>query len=167
MLHAFGTGLMQALISNTNPASGSTVIYDMEMVQLDLTCSGAIPFMLRESPTKQSLGKHTIGPDPRGYRISSFFDVFLELSINGVNWFAADHSIRMSVGAPPAAPSSIFLSHTGTSIVLNWQNAFTLQSATDVSGPYTDVTTPGGDPVTKGPYKPSLSGDQMFFRLRQ
>jgi len=157
-------GFGAAMVTITNTGSANPTVYNTEMLQLDIT-GGAI--MLRESPTKQSLGRHTIAPDPRGYRISSFFDVFLELSFDGMDWFPADRSIRMAVGAPPAAPGSIFLSQDGTSLVLNWQNEFTLQSATDVTGPYLDVTVAGGGPVTTGPYAPPMTQSQMFFRLRQ
>ena len=160
----FGSGGATFSTSNPNGGNGNPTVYSTEMLQLDITGGG---FMLRESPTKQSLGKHTIGSDPRGYRISSFFDVFLEASFDGVDWFPADRSLRMAVGAPPAAPGSIFLSQDGPSIVLNWQNEFTLQSATDVSGPYGDVTVPGGGTVTTGPYSPPMTENQMFFRLRQ
>ena len=160
-----GGGLTQVKISNNNGGNGNPTVYDTEMLQLNLILG---TFRLRESPTKQSLGKHTIGPDPRGYRISSFFDVFLELSTDGgQTWIPADRSIRMAVGAPPAAPGSIFLSQDLNSIVLNWQNGFTLQSATHVTGPYLDVTVAGGGPVTAGPYSPPMTESQMFFRLRQ
>jgi hypothetical protein len=160
----FGSGTAACSISNPIGNTGNPDVYDTEMLQLDITGAG---LWLRESPTKQSLGRHTIGTDPRGHRISSFFDVWLEMSFDGLDWFPADRSIRLAVGAPPAAPNTIFLSHDGPSVVLNWQNEFTLQSATDVGGPYQDVTTPVGTPITKGPYAPPLTADQMFFRLRQ
>ncbi len=158
---------MQVLISNSNSPAGSTTVYDTEMLQLDFQGFAPYTFRLRESPTLQSLGRHTIGPDPRGHRISSFFDVFLEASYDdGQTWIPAERSIRVQAGAPPAAPSSIFISHAGPNIVLNWQNEFTLQSATDVVGPYTDVTDVTG-PVTIGPYTTVPTEQQQYFRLRQ
>ena len=45
-------------------------------------------------------------------------------------------------------------------VILNWSGSFFLQSATNVTGPYTDVTN-------TAPYTNSTSGAQMFFRLRQ
>ena len=137
----------------------------MEVLQLNLTGSDS-PFgtiMLRESPTKQSLGKHTIAPDPRGYRISSFFDVFTEISVNGgETWIPANRSIRMLPSLPPAVPGSIFASQAGTNVVVQWQNNFTLQSTTDLGLPFTDVK----GPVTSGSYTNPMTGTAMFFRLR-
>ncbi len=160
----FGSGTTRLKITNTNGGSNPTV-YQTEMLQLDITGAG---IMLRESPTLQSTGKHTIGPDPRGYRISSYVDVSFEASFDGVDWFPADRAIRMAVGAPPAAPGSIFISHTGTGVVLNWQNEFNLQFATSVQGPYQDVSSPDtGGPVTTGPYSPPMTSKEMYFRLRE
>jgi hypothetical protein len=123
-------------------------------------------FMLRESPTKQSLGKHTIAPDPRGYRVSSFFDVFLELSTDGGGtWIPADRSMRVLPSLPPAVPGSIFASRIGTNVVVQWQNNFTLQSTPSLRVPFTDVG--GAIPVTSGVYTNPIGGNVMFFRLRQ
>jgi hypothetical protein len=160
-------GTVAVTITNNGPI-GSTAVYGMEMLSMNNSASSIFGTVyLRESPTKQSLGQHTIAPDPRGFRVSSFFDVFLELSFNGTDWFPAKNSIRMQAGMPPAAPGSIFITNTGTKIELNWQNNFVLQSATDVSGPYTDVSGGAAGPVTTGPYFPSVGGSQMYFRLRQ
>ena len=62
----------------------------------------------------------------------------------------------MSVGMAGSGSS-------GTNLVMNWSGNFTLQSATNIFGPYTDV--PG--PVVIGPYTNAMSGGQQFFRLRQ
>jgi hypothetical protein len=120
-------------------------------------------FMIRESPTLQSLGKHTIAPDPRGYRVSSFFDVFLELSTDGgQTWTPANRSLRVLPSLPPAVPGSIFISRIGNSTVLQWQNEFTLQSTPSLKVPFTDVA----GPITTGPYTNTLTGSTRFFRLR-
>jgi hypothetical protein len=134
------------------------------MLQLNLNGNSPLgPFMLRESPTKQSLGKHTIRTDPRGFRISSFFDVFLELSIDGgVNWFPANRGMRIQSSSPPAAPNSIFPRRAGSAIALDWMGTFTLQSATNVRGPYIDITGP-----IAGPYTNPVTAGEMYFRLRQ
>jgi hypothetical protein len=119
--------------------------------------------MVRESPTKQSLGRQTIAPDPRGYRVSSFFDVFLELSTDGGgSWNPANRSTRLLPSLPPAVPGSIFVARTGNQVVVQWQNNFTLQSTTDLRLPFTDVD----GPVTSGSYTNPISGSAMFFRLR-
>jgi hypothetical protein len=163
---ADASGPASMTISNTTAIGGTTSTFDTEMVSLEL--SGGSPvlgsFMLRESPTKQSLGKHTIAPDPRGYRVSSFFDVFLELSTDGgATWNPANRSIRLQASLPPAAPGSIFVTHAGPKVVLQWQNNFTLQSTPDLKLPFTDVA----GPVTSGSYTNPIAGNAMFFRLRQ
>jgi hypothetical protein len=157
------SGPVNIKITNTT-GTGSTSTFDTEMLQLDLSGNGPFgPFMLRESPTKQSLGRHSIRPDPRGYRISSFFDVFLELSTDGGNqWIPTDRSIRVQASSPPAAPNSLFVTHTNGSAVLNWLGSFPLQSSPTVNGTYKDVTG-----VTTGPFAPPPTVSQMYFRLRQ
>ena len=163
---AVANGPLAVNINNTTGA-GSTSTFDTEMLSLDLSGDSPSfgPIMLRESPTKQSLGKHTIAPDPRGYRVSSFFDVFLELSTDGgVNWIPANRSIRLLPSLPPAVPGSIFASQIGTSVVVQWQNNFTLQSTPSLQHiPFTDVK----GPVTIGSYTNPISAGPMFFRLRQ
>ena len=71
--------------------------YDTELLQLDIS-GGDLPsgMRLRESPTLASTGKTAISPAPGGeFVVSSFFDVFTELSLdNGMTWFA-------STSAPP------------------------------------------------------------------
>jgi hypothetical protein len=157
-------GPLTVKITNTT-GTGSTSFFDTEMLQLNLNGNGPFgPFMLRESPTKQSLGRHTIRSDPRGFRISSFFDVFLELSTDGgENWVPADRSIRVQASAPPAAPNSVFVTRDLDVLILNWLGSFTLQSATNVVGPYADVT----GPVLTGPYTTPMGESQKYFRLRQ
>ena len=167
-LPAQAGGSMMVTMSNSTPSGGTVSTFDTRITQISLT--GFSQFgglMLRQSPTKPSLGQHTIRPDTRGYRISSFFDVFTELSTDGGStWMAADRSIRMEASAPLAAPGSLFLSKTNSVATLQWLGPFTLQSSMNVQGAYSDVSgSTGGSmlnnwPVTIGP-KP------QFFRLRQ
>ena len=161
---AAGSGPLTTKITNTSATGDTTSSFTTEIMQLTIAGNGPFgPFMLRESPTRQSLGRHTIRPDPRGFRISSFFDVFLELSTDGgQNWVPADRSIRVHVSMPPPAPNSLFVSHTNGNPVLNWLGSFPLQSAPTVNGTYKDVTG-----VTTGPFAPPVSQSQMYFRLRQ
>jgi hypothetical protein len=151
-------------VYNTNGVTGGITVYSTQII--GMTNSGAWvggAISLRESPTKASLGKHTVGPDPRGYRVSSFFDVFLELSTDGgATWNPANRSIRLLPSLPPAVPGSMFASPMGTNVVVQWQNNFTLQSAPSLLVPFTDVK----GPVTSGCYTNPMSGNAMFFRLR-
>ena len=160
---AVATGPVTTRITNPG-GNGSTATYDTEILQLNLQGNGPFGrFMIRESPTLQSTGKHTIKPDARGYRISSFFDVFLELSIDGgQSYIPANRSIRVQPSAPPAAPNSIFISRDGNNVVLDWLGTFQLQRASKVTGPYIDL--PG---ITAGPFNPGTGSTESYFRLRQ
>ena len=60
-------------------------------------------------------------------------------------------------------PGSISIGIQDTNLVMNWTGNFTLQSSTNVAGPYIDV--PG--PVVVGPYTNLMTYEQIFFRLRQ
>ena len=87
--------------------SSGTSYFDTEMLQLDLT-GGNLPsgMRLRESPSKQSLGKHTVRATSSdgaggGSVVDSFFDVFLELSSDGgKSWSPADAPARLAFLAP-------------------------------------------------------------------
>jgi hypothetical protein len=71
--------------------------YDTEMLGLTIS-GGSLPsgMQLRESPTLQSTGKTAISPAAGGgFVIDSFFDVYIELSLDGgANW-------QVSTSAPP------------------------------------------------------------------
>ena len=91
---------------------GNTRTFDTEMLSLNLS-GGTLPagVMLRESPTLQSLGKTTLTTLPDGtYRISSFFDVFTELSTDGgTSWTPSDGPMRLDA----TNPSSVLVVGTG------------------------------------------------------
>lgn len=168
---AQATGTVSVVVSNTTPAGSSLNTYATEITQMNLDGTvpgfGNLPLMLRASPTLPSLGQHTVQPDPRGYRISSFFDVFTELSTDGgTTWVPADRSIRMTASAPPPAPGPIFITKTSsTQVTLQWLGNFTLQSTPSLSVPFTDV------PTTTGPllnsYNDVIGSSNMFYRIRQ
>ena len=163
-------GLVTVKITNTSAAGDPTTFFDTEMLQMDLrgTNSQLGQFMLRESTTKQSLGKHTIRTEPRGFRVSSFFDVILQLSTDhSASWIPADRAIRVQASAPPAAPGSLFVSKPtgGGGALLQWLGPSTLQSAPKVSGTYTDVGVAGG--ALLNTFSPTAGPAEMYFRLRQ
>jgi hypothetical protein len=167
-LPAQASGPLVVKMANTSAAGDPMSMYDTEIIQMNLTGVGGFgPIMIRESPTLLSLGQHTISPDPRGFRVSSFFDVFTELSTDGGNtWIPANRSIRMSASAPPPAPGSLFISKSGTGINLEWLGPSTLQSSDNAESGYTDVPGSTGGPMLNS-WPVSLGQDQQFFRLRQ
>src|SRR5215831_8779903 len=83
--------------------------YDTEMLSLDVQgLPGGI--RLRESPTLQSLGQTSIEPAPGGYMVSSFFDVFTEISLDGgTTWTPADDSASVEMRNDPrsVAPGTV------------------------------------------------------------
>jgi hypothetical protein len=64
-----------------------------------------------------------------------------------------------STPTPPAPPTLSVAKEAGQ-VMLNWTGAHNLQTATVVSGPYTNVTS-----VIVGPYTNSFVEPLRFFRL--
>jgi hypothetical protein len=84
--------------------------YDTEMVKLDIS-GGTLPAgaRLRESPTEPSRGKSSLAATPGGFMVSSFFDVFTELSLDGgQTWTPSSGSERM-VGSVPEPASFVVI----------------------------------------------------------
>lgn len=84
--------------------TGPTRTFDAELVSLGLIDLGG-GRLLRENPVLRSDGITTITDVGGGmYEISSFFDIFMELSPDGgANWFDADGSHPVRIPAPGAA----------------------------------------------------------------
>ena len=109
--HVVGTGALFDLNGDgvINLADQGTRLFDTEMVSLDLV--GAPFFEIRESPTKQSLGQSLVINQPGGkFGVSSFFDIFTELSLDGgATWQPASGALSVgSVGSVPE-PSTLVL----------------------------------------------------------
>jgi hypothetical protein len=101
--------------------SGPTRIFDTEMLQLNAS-GGSLPpgFMLRESPTLASRGRTTDRPVNGGFRISSFFNVMLEMSTdNGNTWSVADSPATVVLSTPN---SYAVLVPPGNSLIANQLN---------------------------------------------
>jgi hypothetical protein len=67
---------------------GGNRYFDTELLKLDVRGGGGLPtmIMIRESPTRRSVGKTIMGTSPslsQPYMVGSFFDVFTELSVDG------------------------------------------------------------------------------------
>ncbi|MEY2409010.1 MAG: hypothetical protein QOF48_1680 [Verrucomicrobiota bacterium] len=146
--------------------STTTQFFDTEMLQLDLQGNTPLgPLLLRESPTRQSLGKHTIRKTSQGYLISSFFDVFLEASIDGgASYTPADRAIRVQLDTVPcgAAEARMNIKRSGSDVSLYWSDpSYRLQTRASLSGTTTWVDVPGMSPVVM-----TLPPDEnRFFRL--
>lgn len=164
----FGTnevdGPLQVVIFNTNIPSSSQVIYNAQLLSMNLSGYGAnfSQVAVRIDPYTPSLGQTIVMPDQRGYRIASFFDVFTDISLDGGNtWYPANRPMRVQAGMPPAAPNTIFLSQNAAGTTLTWQGGFTLQSAANLPGPFIDL------PGVVSPFTiHTLTNHQIFFRVR-
>ena len=72
-------------------------------------------------------------------------------------WLATSDVSNLVIAGPP-----LRVQQGSAAAVLVWDNAFTLQSATNVVGPYQDLSG------ASSPYTNSFTaGPQRFFRLRQ
>ncbi len=98
-------------------SSGGEDIYKNEVLQMDIS-GGDLPagVMIREdpSPIKSSIGETHIKPVPGGYMISSFFDVFTEISTDyGSSWMPSSGSGLLDLKVDPefyppaAAPRTV------------------------------------------------------------
>jgi hypothetical protein len=105
-----------------------TGMFDTELLGMNL--SGLSPYgpvMLRESPTRASLGKTQIEDVGGGqYRISSFFDVFTELSLDGgATWMPNQNGpAHMELFSSVPEPSTYLagLSALGMLGLFGWRN---------------------------------------------
>jgi hypothetical protein len=90
-----------------------TGTFDTEMLSMSLTGNSAFgPVMVRESPTRPSLGKTSITDIGGGlYHIDSFFDVFTELSVDGGQTWMPDSSgpARVNLFPEPSIALSMSL----------------------------------------------------------
>lgn len=85
-----------------------TRYFDTEMLSLSIS-GGTLPagVHIRESPTKQSMGRTSITNVPTGYTIDSFFDIFTEVSLDGgANWSPSQSYARMILGPPKGPPTT-------------------------------------------------------------
>lgn len=86
-------------------SSGQTGTFQTEIVSMSLTGDvGGTPVELRQSPTLASIGQTTITDVGGGmYDIESFFDVFVELSVDGGNSFVGGSDFKRMVLVPEPA----------------------------------------------------------------
>ncbi len=76
--------------------------YDTEILRLDAQGQvGGRQIRIRESPTRPSLGRATVGAQTGTIRMSSFFDVFTEISLDdGQTWYPAETPVPMDLMRP-------------------------------------------------------------------
>jgi hypothetical protein len=111
-----GQGHMTFAWLDQNPAG--TDRYTSSLDQLDFSGGGLpVGVRFRESPVQASMGLSTDRWDSSSYRIDSFFDVFVELSIDGGNtWYPPMASCNIVLG--PTGPTPVRASTWGSVKVL-------------------------------------------------
>jgi hypothetical protein len=80
-----------------------------------------------------------------------------DFGLDGDNTVVLDNVrlVRLQVGLPP-----LTIDRSGGNVVITWTGPAKLQSATSVSGPYTDVAG------ATSPYSPPANGAARFFRTQ-
>ncbi len=103
------TGEMQVHLSHVADVGG-TRVFDTEMLMMNLS-GGTLPpgVMVRESPSKASLGRTSLRsiPENSRFKISSFFDVFTEISLDGgATWSPASEPVCLDFSSSPPSISA-------------------------------------------------------------
>ena len=108
MQHVTASGPTTVHRSSTCPGcgAGGRDYFDTEMLSMDLQGTNPVlgPFMIRESPTKQSTGRTTQQTPGVDFPADSFFDVFFEIqSAAGLYHFGnnPDNICAVTTGYPP------------------------------------------------------------------
>lgn len=86
------------------------------------------------------------------------------LDFGGDKLFALDTQnglLAMSIGTIAVPPGAITITRTNNTVYLNWEGNFTLQSSTNVVGPYIDIITIGS-----GHTESTVGVPEKYFRLR-
>ena len=101
------TGTVHTVAYGRPPGGLGT--FDTEMLSMSLT--GVLGGMVRESPSRPSLGRTSITDIGGGmYHIDSFFDVFTDFSIDGgQTWMPSSSSTRVYLGGVPEPASFVLL----------------------------------------------------------
>jgi len=105
-----GSGPVQTVVHGK--IGNTTGLFSTEMLSMSLSGSSPFgPFMIRESPTLASTGQTSISDLGGGnYLITSFFDIFTELSVDGgATWIPATGSVRMNLEQVPEPSSAALL----------------------------------------------------------
>lgn len=99
-----------AAVNVASITSSEPALFDTEMLQLNINGGDMPPgLMIRESPTEASRGATSIEQGPDGtFRISSFFDVFTEFSMDGGQSWTPSESRPAHFELVDPAPESAF-----------------------------------------------------------
>jgi len=156
-------------------SQGSDQVYQTEMLQLDLSGGTMPPAMrLRESPSKVSTGQTRISQDSAGYHISSFFDVFTELSMDsGGTWSASDTAGHMEMHIDPAIPPTTLVQprlqagHLTVTVQSVLGVRYILEFKTSLTDPaWTTINTTPGNGQVITITDPASGATRRFYHVR-
>jgi hypothetical protein len=92
-------GLARAALETSD---SGTRTFDTEMLQLDLSAGLPEGLRIRESPSLPSRGRTSATETGQGYQIDSFFDIFLEVSLDdGQTWTPGSTAVELDLSSPP------------------------------------------------------------------
>ncbi|MSU62609.1 MAG: hypothetical protein EXS31_09455 [Pedosphaera sp.] len=141
------TGQLNVTGGSGNGGNINLISYNTEMLSLDIAGGNLPPnIKLRESPTLPSTGRTTIESLPGGqFGISSFFDIFTEISLDGgQSWSPAQSPLRLELQPvtpvePPATRPRLEVQRLlSGQLQLCWpatQPGFVLQATDDLQSP--------------------------------
>ncbi len=143
--------------------------YETEVTQLDIA-GGDLPggVLIRESPISASKGGTSMlaggggGGAGGGAAISSFFDIFTEVSTDGgMSYYPSVAGTATVTLQPTMTPAPLAIRLVGTNAVVTWSGYnWTLTAAPHVTGPWADV------PGATSPYTNAVSGSEKYYRLK-
>ncbi len=162
-------------------SDGVTEYYDSEMLQLEIS-GGGLPsnIYIRESPTKQSLGRTTSsgggGGGSGGYQMDSFFDVYTEISTDGgISWqptTSGAAEVTLSPEVLPVTPvtiTGIVPSLVGIGYTIAYTGGsgsqFILLTSPTVTAPMSLWTPVATNPTTPGSFSVAPTSD-TFYRIQ-
>lgn len=160
---AVGEGVLVLGPASTQPCVTISCPSDLQVASPDGSPVN-VPYTVTTSnycglgPVRLSCNPATPGPFPAG---TNLVLCVASVSNSPTSTYDVTCSFRVVVASP--SPGAITITRSGSKMILNWAGSFTLQSATNVSGPFGDL--PG--PVSRGPYTNAITAQNAYFRLRQ
>ncbi len=101
--------VMNMVMAQQTMVDSDTRFFDAEILSIKVQPGATqLPILLRESPSKASLGKTFVRNGPslsRPFLVSSFFDVFIEVSLDGgQTWSGVQDPVQVELNPPPLPP---------------------------------------------------------------
>ena len=163
---ASGAGPMKLSITNVG-TSGNATVYNTAIASMtnvvNFNSAPNGPFLLRQSFTKSSTGRHALMKTVVGSYVASYLDATYDYSDDGgFTWYVANRPIRLSIAEPTCgvAGQGVYIQKTNSLEKISWSSSnYRLQGSTNLSAPFW-VNVSSTSPVTLG-----ATNGLHFFRL--